>query len=148
MELIFGTTNPAKLAQIQSALHPLGITITGLPEPIDVEESGQTALENARLKATAYATVTNQRVMATDNALYLDGLPNSQQPGLHVRRIPSPRVFRVPSSPKRVPGHPLASLQVVDSSGRFLSELSGPEEEVFWHQAIGEPLADFIKHLL
>jgi len=38
MELIFGTTNPAKLAQIQNAFRPLGITITGLPEPIEVED--------------------------------------------------------------------------------------------------------------
>ena len=87
--LIFGTTNPAKVLQIQGALKSLGLTVMGLEQPINVVEDGTTAQENARKKATAYARALGKKVFSMDNALYLDGLPDGEQPGINVRRIPS-----------------------------------------------------------
>jgi inosine/xanthosine triphosphate pyrophosphatase family protein len=89
-ELIFGTTNPAKIAQIQGALKPLDISVIGLPEEaqsIIVEEDGTTAQENARKKALAYAEAIGRPVLSMDNALFLKSLPADKQPGIHVRRI-------------------------------------------------------------
>ena len=91
-KLIIGTRNPAKIDQISGALKDLKIVVMGpnsdaiLPE---VAENGPTAADNARTKALAYTHVLDQPVLSTDNALYLDSLPNEQQPGLHVRRIPT-----------------------------------------------------------
>lgn len=87
--LIFGTTNPAKLLQIQGALKPLDLIVEGLNQPIDIEEDGANAQENARKKAVAYAKLLGQRVFSMDNALFLDSLADEDQPGIHVRRIPS-----------------------------------------------------------
>ncbi len=90
-ELIFGTNNRAKIAQIQGALKPLGLTVRGIGEfgiTLDVPENGVTAQENARIKASAYAAAARRPVFSMDNALYLDGLSDTEQPGLHVRRIP------------------------------------------------------------
>lgn len=90
IEIIVGTTNEAKIKQIRGALAPLDISVKGvenkdlLPK---VDEDGQTAIENAKKKAIAYATALNQTILSMDNALYLDGLPDNQQPGLNVRRI-------------------------------------------------------------
>lgn len=90
-KLVIGTTNEAKVKQISGALSPLGIEITGvaskelLPQ---VVEDGQTALENARKKAIAYAKALSQTVLSMDNALYIEGLAKDDQPGLNVRRIP------------------------------------------------------------
>ena len=89
-ELIFGTTNPAKVLQIRGALAPAGIDVNGvvdksvLPEVI---EDGKTANENARKKALTYAKALNKTVFSMDNALYINGLSDDKQPALNVRRI-------------------------------------------------------------
>ncbi len=90
-EIIFGTKNPAKIAQVQGALNSLKIVVKGigdiknLPE---VEEDGKTAQENARKKALAYAKAIGKPVFSMDNALYFDNFPKEKQPGINVRRIP------------------------------------------------------------
>ena len=90
-EVIFGTKNPGKLAHVQAALKPLGIEVKSIAEfgdlP-DVEEDGKTAQENSKKKALFYSRSINKPVLSMDNALYIDGLKDSQQPGIHVRRIP------------------------------------------------------------
>jgi inosine/xanthosine triphosphate pyrophosphatase family protein len=89
-ELIFGTTNPAKVLQIRGALAPAGIDVNGvvdksvLPEVI---EDGRTANENARKKALAFAKSLGKTVFAMDNVLYINGLSDDRQPALNVRRI-------------------------------------------------------------
>ncbi len=88
-EIVFGTTNEAKIKQVRGALSSTGIEVIGvlkesLPEVI---EDGKTAIENARKKALAYAKVLGRSVFSMDNALYLDGLSPERQPGLNVRRI-------------------------------------------------------------
>ncbi len=88
-EIIFGTTNEAKIKQVRGALSPAGIGVMGilnkeiLPE---VSEDGKTAVENARKKALAYAKTLGKVVFSMDNALYLEGLSDDKQPGLNVRR--------------------------------------------------------------
>jgi len=87
--LIYGTGNPAKLEHMRKMLAPLPVAILGLrelgiatPEP---EESGSTPLENARIKALAYYHALRQPVFACDSGLYIEGLPEDLQPGVHVR---------------------------------------------------------------
>ncbi len=90
-ELIFGTSNRAKIAQVQGALKPLSILVRGINELgviLDVPEDGATAQENASIKAKAYAGAVQRPVFSMDNALYFTGLADSEQPGLYVRRIP------------------------------------------------------------
>jgi hypothetical protein len=91
IELIFGTRNKSKIDQIQGALGPLGILVRGIDTlgvSLDVPETGETAIENARAKAAAYATAAGRTVFSMDNALYFEGLGPEEQPGVHVRRIP------------------------------------------------------------
>lgn len=89
-EILFGTTNEAKIKQVSGALAPSHIEVVGvankemLPE---VKEDGETAVANARKKALAYAKALGKPVFSMDNALYLEGLPAEKQPGLNVRRI-------------------------------------------------------------
>ena len=90
--LIVGTTNSAKISQVQGALSKLDIHVTGVPEHVnipEIPEDGFTPAENARKKALAYATVLRRPVLAMDNALYLDKLQANDQPGINVRRIPN-----------------------------------------------------------
>ena len=89
MPLIIGTKNKAKIEQIKSALNSLNFDIQELPDQEfpEISENGKTALDNARLKALAYAKLIGQPVFSMDNALYLEGLDDARQPGTHVRHI-------------------------------------------------------------
>jgi len=90
-ELIFGAGNKAKVQQLKDALEGLNIEVSSIKDlDIDlpeVEEDGATVVENARKKSVAYAKAIDQIVFSMDNALYFEGVDDSEQPGLFVRRI-------------------------------------------------------------
>lgn len=89
-EIIYGTSNPAKVAQVRDVLEPLGFVVKSLADfnsKITVDEDGETAEENALKKAAAYSKELNMPVLSMDVALYFNDLPEDKQPGLHVRRI-------------------------------------------------------------
>lgn len=90
MEMIYGTTNPAKLNLMKDYLSGTGIAIIGLYElsepPGEPGEYGHTPLENARGKAEYYYRVLKRPVFSCDSGLVIDGLPEEEQPGVHVRR--------------------------------------------------------------
>lgn len=91
MKILYGTTNKAKLQAMRTALTSLDIEIIGLGDidsalP-DISENGKTPLENAEIKAKAYWEAFHMPVFSCDSGLYFDELKESEQPGLHVRRI-------------------------------------------------------------
>ena len=89
-EIVFASTNPAKVEQIAGALKGVA-NVTGVPNVAklpEVKEDGKTASENARKKALTYASHLNKTVMSMDNALQIEGLPPEEQPGLFVRSPP------------------------------------------------------------
>ncbi len=91
MKILYGTTNKAKLNLMRQAVAPLGIEIIGLgelgTEIPEVDEGGNTPLENAEIKARAYFDAFRMPVFSCDSGLYFEGLPDDEQPGIHVRRI-------------------------------------------------------------
>jgi 8-oxo-dGTP diphosphatase len=90
-EIIVGTANPAKVEKVRHALSGLGVSVKGLEGEIEpgfvVEETGKTALENARIKALTYSRKIGKPVLSSDSAVYIDGLSDDKQPGTKVRRI-------------------------------------------------------------
>lgn len=94
LQILYGTGNPAKLSAMQASLSPLGIELIGLKhmqekgwELPKISENGKTPLENARIKAHAYYQAFHMPVFSCDSGLYLEGVPEKEQPGIHVRRI-------------------------------------------------------------
>ncbi|MBO5056631.1 MAG: hypothetical protein J6C64_09825 [Lachnospiraceae bacterium] len=99
MELIYGTGNPAKLRFMRRTLEGLPVEIISLSEAAkrenielpEIEETGNSPLENARLKAGVYFELFQQPVFSCDSGLYLWNyetgkmLPDEVQPGIHVR---------------------------------------------------------------
>lgn len=99
MEIIYGTGNQAKIAYMKRALEGLPLHITGLAQAAaakgvslpQVEETGMTPLENARLKAECYFKIFGTPVFSCDSGLYLwnhetgKALPREEQPGVCVR---------------------------------------------------------------
>lgn len=91
MQILYGTGNPAKLAAMRRRLEFLQVEIIGLKEmgkePPAIVEDGRTPLENARKKAAAYYEAFQIPVFSCDSGLYIDGLPEDIQPGVHVRTV-------------------------------------------------------------
>lgn len=90
MRLLYGTNNSGKLKRMQAVFEGHGIEIVGpadLGIEIAVEETGQTPLENARIKARAFYDAAGMPTFAVDSGLYLDKLPEDRQPGVFVRRV-------------------------------------------------------------
>ena len=91
MKLIYGTKNPAKLESMRRILKELPIEVVGLNELSvqigEVEESGNSPLDNARFKAEAYYSVLKEPVFSCDSGLYIDGLDEERQPGVYARRV-------------------------------------------------------------
>ena len=89
-KLVIATRNPAKIEYYQQLFCGIVKNIISLND-IDVDgkpqEIGDTAEENAIIKAKYYSTKTSLPVFCEDESLFVDFLPSSKQPGTHVRRI-------------------------------------------------------------
>ncbi|MCE5203164.1 MAG: RdgB/HAM1 family non-canonical purine NTP pyrophosphatase [Coriobacteriales bacterium] len=111
--VIIASTNAGKVAEIRSALSTPGwafITVEDLgAEPLEVQETGETFLDNARLKAKAYAQHFGMPALADDSGLEVDAL----------RGAPGVRSARYAGEP----GDDRAN------NARLLSEMEGVPEE-------------------
>ena len=85
--LIIATGNPIKVAEIEAMLGPLPLEVQRQPSDLDVDETGETYLENASLKASAAALRTNEWALADDSGLEVDALHGA--PGLFSARYAS-----------------------------------------------------------
>ena len=85
--VIVATGNPGKLDEMQAYLGDLGWSLALKPAEIDVDETGTTFLENARLKASEVAKATGQWAIADDSGLEVDALNGA--PGLYSARYGS-----------------------------------------------------------
>lgn len=86
-ELIIATKNKGKVAEFAALFEAFGIRVSslldveGMP---DVEETGTTFEENARLKAEQISAILNKPVLADDSGLVIDALDG--RPGVYSAR--------------------------------------------------------------
>lgn len=94
--LLFGTGNPAKLNTVRRSIEGLNIGIIGLHDmeksPPEVDESGSSPLENARIKALTYYRFYGVPVFSLDSGLFFENVPEELQPGVHVRNVNGKRL--------------------------------------------------------
>ena len=84
--LVLATHNPGKVVELAELLGPYGLEVVsagslGLPEP---EETGETFIANAELKALAAATASGLPALADDSGLCVDALGGA--PGIYSAR--------------------------------------------------------------
>lgn len=94
-KLLFATTNESKVKRFKKQLSEQGIdiiSINDIDEKIDVEENGINAIDNALIKARAYASIYNYPIMAMDDSLFIENIPDNKQPGMFVRRVNGKRL--------------------------------------------------------
>lgn len=95
MKVLFATNNPAKIHYYAEALEEKGIeviTLKDIDTQVEIEENGKTAVENAKIKAEGYYKLVHIPTVAIDDNLFLEGIPEENQPGTHVRRVNGKRL--------------------------------------------------------
>lgn len=83
-KLVIASTNLGKIREFESLLAHLPLDISAQPLNLNVEETGASFAENARLKAQAVAIATKQWALADDSGLSVDALGGD--PGIHSAR--------------------------------------------------------------
>ena len=87
MKLVLATANPDKAAEIRAVLLDAGLDVELVPRPDDVpevDETGTTLEDNARLKAVALCEATGLAAVADDTGLAVDALDGA--PGVYSAR--------------------------------------------------------------
>lgn len=94
-KVLFATGNESKAKRFKKGFLENDIeiiTLNDIEKNINIEENGKDAIENALIKARAYANVYNLPVFAMDDNLYIDDIPEDKQPGMYVRRVNGKRL--------------------------------------------------------
>jgi len=89
--MILGTHNAKKCGELRGLLEPLGIELRSLAEvadPLAVEETGATFMENARLKARQQAVHLGEWTIGEDSGLCVPALGGA--PGIYSARYSGP----------------------------------------------------------
>jgi len=84
LTVVVATGNPGKLKEMQAYLGDLDWALQIKPDDLDIDETGTTFLENARLKASEVAKALGQWAIADDSGLEVDALDGA--PGLYSAR--------------------------------------------------------------
>lgn len=109
-EFVLATANPDKAAEIVAILAGAGVGSVPRPAGVpEVDETGETLLDNARLKAVALAEATGRPAVADDTGLAVDALGGA--PGVYSARFAGP------------------DATYADNVARLLAELAGVEDE-------------------
>lgn len=82
--LVLASTNAGKVREFQALLGDLGVEIGPMPAELEVEETGSTFAENARLKASTVARATQCWALADDSGLEVMALGGA--PGVYSAR--------------------------------------------------------------
>ena len=82
--LVIASGNAYKVAEISAMLDAVDLEVRQQPDGLEIEETGTTYLENARLKASTVAQLTGQWALADDSGLEVDALGGA--PGLYSAR--------------------------------------------------------------
>ena len=85
MKFVLASANPDKAREMQEVLEGVGVEVVPRPSDVpDVDETGATLEDNARLKAEALADATGLPAIADDTGLEVDAL--GRAPGVRSAR--------------------------------------------------------------
>lgn len=90
-QLVLGSTNAKKLVELRPFIEPIGfelLTLADFDTAIDVDETGTSFIENARLKASEQAKALGQWTIGEDSGLCVVALDGA--PGIYSARYSDP----------------------------------------------------------
>lgn len=118
MRLVLATANRDKAAEIRAVLSDAGLDVELLARPDDVpdvDETGTTLEDNARIKAVALCEATGLPAVADDTGLIVDALGGA--PGVHSARYAGESVTYAENVAKLL--RELAGVDAPDRTARF-----------------------------
>jgi len=132
--LVIASGNAGKVREFGALLADLGLNTQPQPEGLEVEETGSSFADNARLKATAVARATGCWALADDSGLSVEALGGA--PGVHSARYAdsdSARIERLlrelaaagASNPAARGAHFTAALALANPQGEIVLEVEG-----------------------
>jgi XTP/dITP diphosphohydrolase len=92
-ELVIASGNPGKIREFGNLLASLPLIVRGQDSGLEVEETGSTFAENARIKATAVARAMGVWALADDSGLCVSALGGA--PGVHSARYAASDAERI-----------------------------------------------------
>ena len=109
MKIIFGTTNPTKVDDLQRVIHELNLDVQVLSlddigwDRGEIEEYGSTIEENSLIKAKAILSFCNDHhleypIITDDSGLFVEAL--NGEPGIYTARYADDELLMDPSLPK------------------------------------------------
>lgn len=148
-DVVIASRNKGKIAEILLILADLPFKFTSVadhPEAAEIEETGSTFSENARLKAAAVARATGKWALADDSGLEVDALGG--RPGVHSARYSGPRATDASNNElllKELAGVPderrtaryRAVMAMADEKGRIVAEADGACEGIIGREYRG-----------
>ncbi len=163
---MIASANPHKVAEIQAMLALVAVEVLPQPTDLQVEETGASYAENARLKAEAAAAHTSSWALADDSGIEVDALEG--RPGLYSARYAPNDAERMHRLLKEL-GDSLyrgasfvSAMALADPSGRTVAESEGicrglilraPDghgagyDPLFWVREAGSSYAHMNEHL-
>ncbi len=137
--LVIASGNAGKVREFAALLADLGLEIRPQPAGLEVEETGRTFAENARLKAEAVARATGHWALADDSGLSVQALGGA--PGIHSARYADSDAARIArllreleaaqqearqsAAPPNRSAHFTAALALADPGGAVVLEVEG-----------------------
>lgn len=127
--LVIASGNAGKVREFAHLLADLGLEIRPQPDGLEVEETGDTFAENARLKASAVARASGGWALADDSGLSVCALGGA--PGVHSARYAASDEARIARLLRELEGADdrsarfTAALAVADPSGTIRLEVEG-----------------------
>ena len=134
--MVIATRNAGKLREFRSLLASLGSRILSLNDlslEVELEESGDSFAENARLKAVGYSCLTPYPVLADDSGLEVEALGG--RPGIYSARYAGPNASDADRIRKLL--HELEQ-SAAPRSARFVCALALAREGALILEAEGE----------
>lgn len=113
--LVIASGNSHKIAEIRALLDAVEIPVLPQPSDLEIEETGSTYAENARLKASTVAALTGQWSLADDSGLEVDALGG--RPGIYSARY-------APSDPEKIQRLLQELADSLYRGGRFVSAMA------------------------
>lgn len=140
--LVIASGNAGKLREFAGLLEHLPVSVQRQPEGMDVEETGLTFAENARIKAQAVAAATGHWALADDSGLSVDALNGA--PGVYSARYADSDQARIERLLNELgeatnrKAHFCAALCIAAPDGSVLVEVEGRCDGVITTKCRGE----------
>ncbi len=109
--LVVATGNPGKLKEMQRYLAETDWKLQLKPSELDVEETGETFIANARLKACQVAQATGKWAIADDSGLAVNALDGA--PGIYSARYGKDDADRIDRVLRELGPHPDRSAEFI-----------------------------------